>query len=67
MTKQYLQPFFYGASQGEPPLGGSGAVLCVSDSHKYSIKYVPRLCSNNKEELVALWAVLMVARDKNIK
>ena len=58
--------FFDGASQGDPPLGGSGGVLYFSDKHKLQAKYAPRHCTNNKGELEALHLVLNLALNNNI-
>ena len=50
--------FFDGASQGDPPLGGSGGVIYFSDKHKVQAKFSPGHCTNNKAELEVLHTVL---------
>ena len=56
--------FFDGASQGEPPLGGSRGVLYLPVLHKIQDKFAPGHCTNNKAELVALHLVLELAFKK---
>ena len=58
--------FFDGASQGDPPLGGAGAVIFFSSTKKKKIKYTIGQASNNKAELSALWATLRVAQNSQI-
>ena len=59
--------FFDGASQGDPPLGGAGAVIFFSATKKKKIKYAMGHASNNKAELSALWATLRVAQNSQIQ
>ena len=59
--------FFDGASQGDPPLGGDGAVIFFSTTEKKKIKYAMGQASNNKAELSALWATLRVAQNSQIQ
>ena len=47
--------FFNRASQGEPPLGGAGAVIFFPSTRKKKIKYAIGQASNNKAKLSALW------------
>ena len=56
--------FFDGASQGDPPLGGSGEVLYLSGFHKIQAKFAPRNCTNNNAELAGLHMVLELAFKK---
>ena len=58
--------FFDDASQGDPPLGGSGGVIYFSDKHKVQAKFSPGHCTNNKAELVTLNLVLNLAIKHNI-
>ena len=58
--------FFYGESQGDPPLGGSGGVLYLSFFHKIQAKFAPRHYTNNKAKLAALHMVLELAIKNNI-
>ena len=55
------------ASQGEPPLGGAGAVIYFSTKRKNLVKYVVGQATNNKAKLSALWATLKVARSNHIQ
>ena len=66
INKDIPWAYFDGASQGDPPLGGSGGVLYLSDNHKIQARFSPRHCTNNKAELVALHLVLNLAIDDNI-
>ena len=50
--------FFDGASQGDPPLGGSREVLYLPGLHKIQAKFAPGNCTNNKVELTILHLVL---------
>ena len=59
--------FFNEASQGEPPLGGAGAVIFFPSTRKKKIKYAIGQASNNKAELWALWATLKVAKSSQIQ
>ena len=58
--------FFDGASQGDPPLGVSGAVLYISEDKQILIKYGLGHCTNNKVESTALWEVLKSTLTRNI-
>ena len=58
--------FFDGASQGDPPLGGSGGVLYFSDKHKMQAKFAPGHCTNNKAQLVALCMILNLVINNKI-
>lgn len=49
--------FFDDASQGEPPLGGAGAIIYISSKKKLLIKYALGQSSNNRAELATLRAV----------
>ena len=53
--------FFDGASQGEPPLGGSRGVLYFSEKFKVQVRYAPGHCMDNKAELATLHAILELA------
>ena len=59
--------FFNGGSQGEPPLGGVGAVIQLSTKTKLCIKYALGQATNNKDELTTLWAVLKMDKSKKIQ
>ena len=59
--------FFDGASQGDPPLGGAGAVIFFTSNRKKMIEYAMGQASNNEAELTALWATLKVARSSHIQ
>ena len=59
--------FFDGASQGEPPLGGSGGVLFLNDLSKIEITFALGQGTNSKAELSALWSVLKIASEKNVR
>ena len=58
--------FFDRVSQGNPPLVGPMAIFHHSSDKKLLIKFAPRHGSNNKAELVVLWAVLKVENNKGI-
>ena len=58
--------YFDGASQGDPPLGGLGGVLYLSENHKIQARFAPGNCTNNKVELAALHLVLNLAINNNI-
>ena len=62
INKELPWAFFDGGSQGEPPLGGSGAVIFFPSTRKKKIKYAIGQASNNKAELSTLWATLKVAK-----
>ena len=66
INKNIPWAFFNGANQGDPPLGGSGGVLYLSDNHKIQARFSLGHCTNNKLELVALHLVLNLAINKNI-
>ena len=66
INKEVPWDFFDGASQGDPPLGGSGGVIYFSDKHKVQENFSPGHCTNNKEELAALHTVLNLAININI-
>ena len=59
--------FFDGASQGDPLLGGAGAIIFFSTTKKKKIKYAMGLASSNKAELSTLWATLRVAQNSQIQ
>ena len=59
--------YFDGASQGELPLRGSGGVLFLNEPTKTKITFSPGLGTNNKVELSALWSVLKIAAEKNVR
>ena len=59
--------FFDGASQGEPPLGGAGAVINVTANRKIMIKYAMGQATNSRAELSALWATMKVAYSNQIQ
>ena len=58
--------YFDGASQGDPPLGGSRGVLYLSGFHKIQTKFALGHCTNNKAKLAALHMVLELAIKNNI-
>ena len=66
MNKGIPWDFFDGASQGDPPLGGSGGVLYLLGFHKIQTKFAPGQCTNNKAELATLHMVLELAIKNNI-
>ena len=66
INKEMPWAFFDGASQGDPPLGGVGAVIFFFATKKKKIKYAMGHASNNKEEFSALWATLRVAQNSQI-
>ena len=66
INKEIPWDFFDGASQGDPPLGGSGAVLYMPNKQKIQAKFVQGHCTNNKAELAALHLVLELALNHNI-
>ena len=66
INKMVPWDFFDGASQGDPPLGGSGGVIYFSDKHKVHAMFAPGHCTNNKVELAALHTVLNLAINSNI-
>ena len=66
INKSIPWDFFDGASQGDPPLGGSGAVIFILEEEHIAINYGPGHCNNNKVELAALWAVLEAALTWNL-
>ena len=59
--------FFDEASQGEPPLGGVGAVIHVTSKRKIMIKYAMGQATNSKAELSALWATMKLAYSNQIQ
>ena len=67
INKEMPWAFFDGASQGEPPLGGAGAVIFFPSTRKKKIKYAIGQASNNKVELSALWDTLKVAKSSHIQ
>ena len=67
INKEMSCAFFDGASQGEPPLGGAGAVIFFPSTKKMKIKFATGQASNNKGELSALWASLKVAKSTHIQ
>ena len=66
INKSIPWAFFDGASQGDPPLGGSGGVVYFSANHKIHAKYSPGHYTNNKDKLGALHLFLNVAINNNI-
>lgn len=58
--------YFDGASQGDPPLGGSGGVIYFLNKHKLQAKFAPGHCTNNKAKLATLHLVLNLAINNNI-
>ena len=66
INKQIPWYFFDGASQGDPPLGGSGAVLYMPNKQKIQAKFAPGHCTNNKVELTTLHLVLELPLNHNI-
>lgn len=66
IDKRFTQAYFDEASQGDPPLGGVGGILHLSETIKLCIKYAPGQASNSRVELEALWAVLKVTQSKLI-
>ena len=59
--------YFDGASQGEPLLGGAGAVIYFFSKRKMMVKYATSQATNNMAELAALWATLKVAHNNQIQ
>ena len=59
--------FFDGASQGESLLGGVGGVLHLNEFSKMEITFSPGQGTNNKDELSALWYVLRIIAEKNVR
>ena len=58
--------FFDGESQGDPPMGGSGAVLYLPNNQKIQAKFEPGHYTNNKAKLAALHLVLELALNNNM-
>ena len=58
--------FFYGASQGDSPLGGSGGALYLPGFHNILTQFAPGHWTNNKAELAALHLVMELALKNNI-
>jgi ribonuclease HI len=58
--------YFDGARQGHPPNCGVGFVMYLSHSHYIHIRYTPEGGTNNRVELVALWTLLEVEKEKNV-
>ena len=48
-------------------LGGEGGVVYLTDDKKLEIKFAPGRASNDKVELSALWEVLRIAINKQMK
>ena len=67
VNKEMSWAFFNGASQGDPLLGGAGAVIFLPSTKKMKIKFATGQASNNKAELSALWATLKVAKSTHIQ
>ena len=67
INKEMPWAFFVGASKGELPLGGSGAVIFFPPTRKMKIKYATGQASNNKDELSTLWDTLKVAKSSQIQ
>ena len=67
MDKNTPWAFFDGASQEEPLLGGAGGVLYLNEYSKTEITFAPGQGTNNKAELSALWVVLKIAAEKNVR
>ena len=67
INKEMPWAFFDGASQGEPPLGGAGAIIFFPSTKKMKIKFATKQASNNKAELSALWATLKMAKSAQIQ
>ena len=59
--------YFDGASQGEPPLGGAGAVVYFSTKKKMLAKYATGQATNNMSEISALWETLKVVSSNQIQ
>ena len=59
--------FLDGASQGDPPLGVSGAALYISEEKQILIKYGLGHCTNNKVESMTLWEVFKSTLTRNIR
>ena len=66
INKEIPWDFFDGASQGDPPLGSSGAILYLPNKQKIQAKFAPGHYTNNKAELEALHLVLELALNHNI-
>ena len=66
INKDIPWAFFDGASQGNPPLGGSGGVLYLSKNHKLQARFSLGHYTNNKLELETLHLVLNLAINNNI-
>ena len=67
INKEMPWAFFDGASHGERPLGGVGAVIFFPSTRNMKIKCARGQASNNKAELSVLWATLKVAKSSQIQ
>ena len=67
IDKNFPWDFFDGASQGDPPIGGAGAIIFLDETNKIFFNIVLERASNNKEELSALWATMKIPSDKHIQ
>ena len=66
INKEIPWDYFDVASQGDPPLVGSGGVLYLLEKLKVQVRYAPGHCTNNKAKLVALHAILELAVNINV-
>ena len=48
-------------------MGGPGGILYLNEDTRFEIKFALRQGINNKAELVALWAILKLAQEKQVK
>ena len=67
INKEMTWAFFDGSSQGDPPLGGAGAVIFFPSTKKMKIKFAIGKASNNKAELSDLWETLKVEKGTHIQ
>jgi ribonuclease HI len=59
--------YFDGASQGHPPSCRVGVVMFINQNHYIYIRYAPGQGSNNRAELIAMWTLLEMTKQKDIK
>jgi hypothetical protein len=59
--------FFDGACQGTPGICGAGAILYLDNAHHFSLKYGVGRGTNNRAEIYALWILLKVVVDKQVR
>jgi hypothetical protein len=59
--------FFDGASQRHPPRCGVGVVIHLSATHFFQVRYAPGHGTNSKVEFSALWTLLFMANNLNVR